>query len=96
MATREEYIDKLDKQLRDWNKQIDELQKKADSQSKEIKQRITERREKLQSKRKELSQKLDKIKGSGEDTFEKIKADTETLWDDLAKGLADIKSIAKG
>lgn len=95
MATREEYIDKLEAQLKEWNSKIDALQAKADAESKELKQRFNKKNAELQEKRKALRGKLNKIKNSGDDTFDKVKEDAELLWRDVKDGFAEIKSIVQ-
>lgn len=95
MATREEYIDKLETQLRDWNDQIDKLQSRAENESQQIKTRIARQLDELKVKRGELKVKLDRIKDSGEDTFDKIKVDAETLWSDVKEGISEVRSILK-
>lgn len=95
MATREEYIDKLETQLREWNKQIDKLQERAQGESQEIKTKISKRLDELKTKRGELNMKLDRIKDSGEDTFEKVKGDAEVLWKDVREGFSEVRSILK-
>lgn len=95
MAKREEYIEKLEAQLKEWNSQLDELQEKAEKQSKEAQAKLNQRIEKLKAKRADLKVKLDKIKDSGEDAFDKIKADAEVLWKDVKSGFSDIRTILK-
>lgn len=93
MASREEYIDKLEKQLREWNDQIDELQQQAATESKEIKAKLSKRMDEMKKKRAELRTKLNKIKESGDEAFDAIKDDTERLWQDVKKGFSEIRSI---
>ncbi|MGK7368818.1 MAG: hypothetical protein ACNS64_01285 [Candidatus Halalkalibacterium sp. M3_1C_030] len=95
MASREEYIEKLESQLKEWNSQLDDLQKKAEKQSQEAKVRLNNRIDELKSKRATLKVKLDKIKDSGDEAFEKIKGDAEDLWADVKEGFSDIRSILK-
>jgi hypothetical protein len=49
----------------------------------------------LREKRSRLRSKLDKIKDSGDDVFEDIKADSEKLWKDVKKGFSEIREIVK-
>lgn len=95
MASREEYIEKLESQLKEWNSQLDDLQKKAEKQSQEAKARLNKRIDELKAKRATLKVKLDKIKDSGDEAFEKIKSDAEVLWADVKEGFSDIRSILK-
>ncbi|NGP88672.1 hypothetical protein [Fodinibius halophilus] len=96
MATREEYINKLENKLREWNTQIDELQAKANKESQDLKATLEERIEVLSKKREALKLKLNQIKDSGDKTFEDIKSDTEQLWGDVKKGISEIREIVKG
>lgn len=94
MATREEYIDKLETRLREWNKKIDELQKKANEESQDLKAKLEERLETLRKKRKQLKEKVERIKES--ESLDDIREDTEKLWKDIKKGLSEIGEIVKG
>lgn len=93
MAEREEYIDKLESQLREWNEQIDNLQERAGQESQEMKKKISKRMDELKAKRSELKVKLNRIKDSGDETFSKLRGDAENLWKDVKKGVSDIRSI---
>lgn len=95
MASREEYIDKLETQLRKWNDQIDNLQKRAATESNEIKATISKRMDDLKEKRARMRTKLEKIREAGDDSFEAIKDDTENLWQDIKNGFSEIRSIIK-
>lgn len=95
MAKREEYINKLENQLREWNKKIDEYQVKAEGRSKKIKTRADTKMSELKAKRTELRHKLGLIKDSGEETFDQLKKDSEALWDDIKDGFSDIRNILK-
>lgn len=95
MATRKEYIDKLENQLREWNAKIDEYQKKAEGRSDELKARFDIKMRELQEKRAKLRLKLDQIKDSGEDTFDRLEKDADHLWDNVKAGFAEVRSIIK-
>ena len=95
MADREEYIDKLENQLREWNSQLDKLQEKAEKQSEEAQNKINKRMDQLKAKRSQLKLKLDQIKDSGEDAFSKIREDAEILWGDVKGGFSDIRKIIR-
>jgi len=95
MSARDEYIDKLESQLKDWNKQIDDLQKRVNKQSKDIQKNFSRRSKDLKKKRDALQKKLTKIKESGGDAFDRLKGDSEVMWKDIKEGIADIKAIMK-
>lgn len=94
MATREEYIDKLESRLREWNEKIDELQEKVNEESQDLKAKLQERLETLREQRKQLKGKVERIKES--ESLEDIKKDTDKLWKDIKKGLSEIGEIVKG
>lgn len=95
MATRKEYIDKLENQLREWNTQINEYQKKAEGRSNELKAKFDLKIKEIKEKRAKLRLKLDKIKDSGEDTFDRLKKDADHLWDNIKFGFSEVRSILK-
>lgn len=93
MATREEYIEKLEQQLKEWNSKIDELQEKGNEGSKELKGKVDEHLADLKEKQGELNKKLDKIKDAGSDHFDQLKEDTEVLWGNAKEGFDEVTSI---
>lgn len=96
MASREEYIDKLETQLRTWNQQLDELQERAGEESGELKQKFEDRMKILRDKRARLKAKLEKIREAGDDSFDQVKDDAEVLWKDIKSGISEVRSILKG
>lgn len=95
MATRDEYIDKLEKQLREWNSQVDKLQKQARQGSEEIRKRVNKRVEAINEKRSDLENKLGKLRESSGEAFDNIRDDAEVLWKDVKKGISDVQSALK-
>lgn len=95
MAKREEYIDKLDQQLREWNTQINKLQEKASNESQDLKAKLEEKLDDLREKRRQMKTKSERIKSSGDDVFTNIKKDTEKLWGDVKRGISEIREIVK-
>lgn len=95
MASREEYIDKLESRLREWNEQIDRLQERAEKESREMKGKLSARIERAKEKRSRLSAKLEEIREAGDESFDRIRDDAEQLWDDLKAGISDIRSVLK-
>lgn len=95
MANREEYIDKLEQQLREWNKEIEKYEQKTREESKEIREKASKQLSKLEKQRDELEDKLDQIRSSGQETFKTLRKDAENLWGDLKQGVREINSILR-
>lgn len=93
MGTRDEQIDKLAEQLKEWGKKIDSLQEKAVSMTSEAKVELIKVIDNLKSKKNDLQQKLNSFKESGNSAWDDIKGGFTSAKDDL-KGAID-KAINK-
>lgn len=87
MGKREEYIDKLAAQLKEWSAKIDELKARADKTAAEKKIELNKQVEALNSKRQEARQKLQQLKEAGEGAWESIQSGAEKAWRDLREAV---------
>lgn len=91
MVKKEEYIDKLAKQLKEWGAQIDTLKAKAGvkagKEGAEIKKALGEDLNKLNAMMKDAQKKLQDIKGKSGDAWKSLAQGTNKAWADLREGV---------
>jgi predicted nucleic acid-binding Zn-ribbon protein len=91
MKSREEYIDKLAAQLKEWSARIDELQTKANTAKDDVKIGYENHIKHLQEKRDTANHKLQELKAAGTDAWETLMAGAEAAWKDLEKAFTAAK-----
>ncbi|NIW35243.1 MAG: hypothetical protein GWN32_01300 [Gemmatimonadetes bacterium] len=74
---REEYVERIKRQLDEWNAAIDRLEKRASDLTAEARQRYQARVSALREKRQEIQGKLKELQASGESAWEAVKAGVE-------------------
>lgn len=92
---REKYIDKLTEQLKEWDKELKELEHKAGGKFTDIKSKFAQRLEKTKKKRDQLRNKLNKFEKAGEEVSKDIKNDFEILWNDIKDGIKNMRKQLK-
>ena len=95
MASKNEYVEKMKKQLDDWNTDIDTLQVKANLAKAELKVKYGEQIAELQKKRHEAEAKLNAIKSAADDSWEHLKGEAERTVNALKAGVTEFKSRMK-
>ncbi len=95
MKNREEYIDKLAAQLKEWSVKIDEFESKARAAKADVKTGYENQIRQLKDKRDTATQKLQELKGASTDAWETLKAGTETVWADLKNAVTAAKERFK-
>jgi uncharacterized coiled-coil DUF342 family protein len=83
MKSREEYIDKLAAQLKEWSTKIDELESKASVAKADAKTGYENQIRQLKDKRDAATQRLHELKGASTDAWDTLKAGAEMAWSDL-------------
>lgn len=89
MNKKTEYVEKLSAEMVEWDAQIDQLRFKADSASGEIKSGYREKIDALLKKRNEAALKLQAIPADDGDAWEELKAETDSVWDEVRTSLHD-------
>lgn len=87
MIKKEEYIEKLAAQLKEWNTKIDLLKDKAAKGTAEIKIVINKDLEALNNKMKDAQSKLQEIKGKSGDAWKVFAEGTNKAWNDLREAV---------
>jgi poly(hydroxyalkanoate) granule-associated protein len=83
VATKEAYQKKLEAQLKEWDRQLDQLMAKAKKAGAEARAKIEDELAGLKSKRVAAQKKLDELRNRGEDAWEDLKGGIEKAWDDI-------------
>lgn len=81
---KEEYIDRLAGQLKEWSAKIDELEGKAAGTASDIRADYESKVRELKDKRNRLSERLQEMKGSGSEAWTALKDGVEAATKDLS------------
>ncbi|HXY61508.1 MAG TPA: hypothetical protein VEJ22_01120 [Nitrospirota bacterium] len=95
MKNREEYIDKLAAQLKEWSVKIDELESKAHTAKADAKTGYENQIRQLKDKRDAATQKLQELKVASADAWDTLKGGAETAWADLKNAVTAAKEKFK-
>jgi len=95
MKSREEQIDKLAAQLKEWSANIDELESKARAAKADVKTGYENQIRQLKDKRDGAKQKLLELKGASAEAWDILKAGAETSWADLKNAVTAAKEKFK-
>jgi hypothetical protein len=91
MKSREEYIDKLAAQLKEWSAKIDELEVKARATKEDAKVKYETQIRELKVSRDTATRKLQELKGASSEAWDVVKTGVETAWADLHKAITEAK-----
>lgn len=95
MKTKEEYIDNLAAELKDWSTQIDLLTAKTENAAAHVRVKYIEELNTLHAKQQKAAEKMKEMQETGGDAWETVKVTADKVWDDLRIGLADATSKFK-
>jgi len=98
MSLKDQYVQKLEAQIKDWRVELDALKARAEKASTEAKADLAQAYEHLKKQEDELSAKLDGIKKAGLESWEALKHSVEGAWTDLKvtfdKAKAKVTTVA--
>ena len=92
---REEYIDKLAAQLKEWSAKVDELESKAYSAKADMKTEYEKQIKQMKDKRDTAMQKLQELKGTSTEAWDTLKAGSEAAWADFKNAVTAAKEKFK-
>ncbi len=95
MQKREEYIDKLAAQLKEWSVKIDELEARARSPKADMKTEYEKQIGQLKEKRDEATKKFQELKGSSAQAWDTLKSGAESAWTEMKNALTTAKEKFK-
>lgn len=95
MKTKDEYIDSLGSELKEWSAQLDLLAAKAENAAEDVKFKYLRELDALRDKRDAAAEKMQELQEAGGDAWETVKETADKVWDDLRTGLASAVSKFK-
>ena len=95
MKTKDEYIESLASELKEWSAQIDLLSAKMEKSAGMVKLKYIEDVNSLHAKEHAASEKMKELAGASGDAWETAKETADKIWDDLRSGLASAASKFK-
>ncbi len=95
MATREEYVRKLQAKLDEWNADIDRLAVKAALAEAELKTQYSDEIEMLRNKQIEARVKLEAMQEASESAWEDMRSGLDIAWDAISEAVSSAKSRFK-
>jgi outer membrane murein-binding lipoprotein Lpp len=85
---KEEYIEKMANELKEWSAKLDELESKVSGTSADVKAGYETRVRELKYKRDTLSSKLHELRESSGDAWETFRAGMDNAWEDFKDAFA--------
>lgn len=95
MKTKDEYINSLAAELKEWSAQIDLLTAKAEKATADVKLKYLEELDALRVKQHEAAAKVKELEESSGDAWVAVKQTADKVWDDLRAGIASATSKFK-
>jgi chromosome segregation ATPase len=92
MGLKEDYLDKIEPQIREWAAKINELKAKAEKGSAEMKIKMTQEIEDLRARKEAAQQKLAEMRAAGAEKWESLKTGTEKAVEEWKKKWESLKS----
>lgn len=92
MASHEEYIQKLRKQLEEWDYELDRLEHRVEDLGNEARERAKQKLEDAREYRRDVEGKLKKLEGAAGEALQDIRDGIELAWDGLKTGFAAARS----
>jgi chromosome segregation ATPase len=88
MKTKDQYIESLASELKEWSAQIDLMAAKAENATADAKLNYAREIEELRAKQREASAKMKELEEASGDAWETVKETADNVWDDLKTGIA--------
>jgi chromosome segregation ATPase len=88
MKTKDEYIESMASELKEWSAQIDSLTVKAENAAADVKLKYIEELNALHAKQQAAADKLKELEESSGDAWESLKETADEIWDDLKTGIS--------
>jgi hypothetical protein len=92
MATRDEVVERLKRQLDDWNGDIDQLETKLDEVTGPAREKLEPYLAKVRESRNSALKKLSELRASGDESWDKVEGEAEHLWKTLRQSINYFKS----
>jgi len=87
MKTKDEYIESMASELKEWSAQIDTLTAKAENAAADVKLKYAEELDALRGKKQAAADKIKELEETSGDAWEEAKETANKVWDDLKTGI---------
>jgi len=95
MKTKDEYIESLALELKEWSAQIDRLTAKAEAAAEEAKLNYAEELTALRLKHQAATAKMQELQEESGDAWEVTKESADKIWDEFRIGLDKVVALFK-
>jgi len=95
MKTKEEYIESLTSELKEWSAQIDLLTAKMEDAADDVKLKYAEELDALRAKQHEAAEKMKELEEASGDAWGAVKTTADKVWNDIRIGVDSIVSKFK-
>lgn len=95
MKTKDEYIENLASELKEWSAQIDLLAAKTENVAADVKLKYAEAINALRGKQHAATEKMKELENASDDAWETVKETADKVWNDLRNGLTSTVSKFK-
>lgn len=95
MATREEYIRRMQAKLEEWSADIDTLAAKTSEVSADVRNEYNEQIASLKVKQAAARQKINEIQKSGESAWKDMKTGIDMAWTAIGEAIDSVKTRFK-
>ena len=96
MGLKEDYQAKLEAQLKEWSRKIDQLKSAAEKLAADAQVTYHQQIDELRGKQEAAQKKLQELKKAGEGAWEFLKVGIDRAWDELKQGVEGALSRFKG
>ena len=93
MKTKDEYIESLASELKEWSAQVDLLAAKTENATADVKLKYAEELDALRAKQHAAAEKMKELQEASGDAWGTVKETAVEVWEDLKTGLAS--AVAK-
>jgi chromosome segregation ATPase len=95
VATKAAYQKKLEAQLKEWDRQLDQLMATVKKAGTDVRVKVEDEVAGLKQKRVTAQKKLDELRDRGENAWEDLKDGVEKAWDDISGALGKVAARFK-
>lgn len=88
MKTKNEYIESLAAELKEWSTQIDIMTAKAEQAAGMAKLKYEQELNEIRGHQQAASMKMRELEDAGDDAWDQLKETADKVWDELRSGLA--------
>ena len=92
MQTREEYIEKMQQQLDEWNRELDTLEGRVTTATRPAREKLRDQLDKIRHTHDTGKAKLEEIQEAGQEGWDELKGDVNDIWEALRHSINYFRS----